>query len=86
VWARRHGWPGPGFPRRGGTWLGEAAGPGEPPRVIAACQSGGSASIYACTVNVDTPGREVWRYDGDGACSATAEDAFDVLPSLLAPS
>jgi len=39
--------------------------------------------IDACTVTVDVVGQEKWHYQGVGACAAVAEDAFDVLESIL---
>jgi hypothetical protein len=42
-----------------------------------------ATGVWACTVEANTPGREVWRFEGSGACSAVAEDAFEVLESSL---
>ena len=42
-----------------------------------------ATGITACTVELDQPGREVWRYQCTGACAAVAEDAFLVEDSAL---
>lgn len=40
-----------------------------------------ATGVYGCTVSVDQPGRESWRYQTTGDCEAAAEDAFDVIAS-----
>ncbi len=42
-----------------------------------------ATGIESCTVTVDVAGRERWRYAGTGACTAVAEDAFNVEESSL---
>jgi hypothetical protein len=39
--------------------------------------------VFACTVEVDTPGQERWRVEMTGACQAVAENVVQVLPSML---
>jgi hypothetical protein len=40
-----------------------------------------ATGVWSCTVTVDMAGREIWRFEGSGACIAVAEDAFTVTES-----
>lgn len=42
-----------------------------------------AVGIAACVVTVTQSGREKWRYETTGACTAAAEDVFEVDGSIL---
>src|SRR5262245_15891936 len=43
-----------------------------------------AVGFWACVVDVDTDGKERWRFEASGACHAAAETVFTVLESDLA--